>query len=61
MPPGRKNDYFAKPVEPRQLADVPEKWLIEPAGGEERSQVRQSLERVKLFLIEKSYSLASWV
>ena len=26
------NDYLAKPVEARQLADVLEKWLIPPAG-----------------------------
>jgi len=25
------NDYLAKPVEPRQLADILEKWLIPPA------------------------------
>jgi PAS domain S-box-containing protein len=29
------SDYLAKPVEPRQLAEVLEKWLIPPAGGGE--------------------------
>ena len=41
------SDYLAKPVEPRQLAAVLEKWLIEPAGGEVRSPVGQSLEVTK--------------
>ncbi|HMD98708.1 MAG TPA: PAS domain S-box protein [Terriglobia bacterium] len=30
-------DYLAKPVEPRQLADLLEKWLITPAAGGEAS------------------------
>jgi CheY-like chemotaxis protein len=28
------SDYLAKPIEPRQLADVLEKWLSTPADGE---------------------------
>ena len=30
------NDYLAKPVEPRQLADLLEKWRIPPTGAEVR-------------------------
>jgi len=29
------NDYFAKPVEPRHLAEVLGKWLAAPPGGQE--------------------------
>jgi PAS domain S-box-containing protein len=28
------SDYLTKPVEPRQLAEVLEKWLVTPVGGE---------------------------
>ncbi|MGO9271395.1 MAG: PAS domain S-box protein [Terriglobia bacterium] len=31
------SDYLAKPVEPRQLADLLEKWLTAPVGGGEAS------------------------
>jgi len=41
------SDYLAKPVEPQQLADVLEKWLIESAGGKVRSPVGQSSELAK--------------
>jgi CheY-like chemotaxis protein/HPt (histidine-containing phosphotransfer) domain-containing protein len=30
------SDFLAKPVEPRQLAAILEKWLLAPAGGEVR-------------------------
>ena len=55
------SDYLAKPVEPRQLADVLEKWLIPPAGSEARppagSVARQNRWR---FSTQKNCSLVSW-
>jgi PAS domain S-box-containing protein len=36
------NDYLAKPVEPRQLAAVLEKWLIPPAASEVKPPTDQS-------------------
>ena len=56
------NDYLAKPVEPRQLVDILEKWLSAIAvSGEAKSSGRRVTRRHRsLFSIGKSCSLVSW-
>jgi CheY-like chemotaxis protein len=44
------SDYLAKPVDPRQLAAVLEKWLIPPVGGEVRPPANQSPAKTEAVL-----------
>jgi CheY-like chemotaxis protein len=43
------DDYIAKPIHPKKLADMIEKWLNEPEGTHEAEIVHESLPRDHIF------------
>lgn len=43
------DDYIAKPINPKKLADVIEKWLNEPEGTHEAEIVHESLPKDHIF------------